>query len=89
GRENLPVVAATILISGIAITLVQLRDLNAALGWVREGRPPDEREHRLTLALAGRATVIMGCGWAIASIFVSVWNIHNSLGFAAVVASAC
>jgi adenylate cyclase len=85
--ENLPLVAAAILIGGIAIHLLMSRELSASLGWVREGREPNEREHRRTLALAGRLVVIMACVWALGTIVLSAWNIHNSLGFAAVVLS--
>lgn len=88
GRENLPLVVVTVLVGGAAITWLFGRDLNAALAWIREGREPDEREHRLTLRLASRAALMDAVTWGVAGLFIGALNVHNSLGFAAVVVSA-
>ncbi len=88
GRENLPLAAATVLAGGAAITWLFGRDLNAALAWIREGRDPDESEHRLTLRLASRAALMDAVAWGIAGLILGALNVHHSLGFAAVVVSA-
>jgi adenylate cyclase len=87
GRENLPLVAVMVLVGGAAITWLFGRDLKTALAWIREGREPDEREHQLTLRLASRAATMDAAAWGLGGIFLGAMNVHNSLGFAAVVTS--
>jgi adenylate cyclase len=88
GAEALPWVVATLLTGGITITWLFGRDLRAALAWIREGRDPDEREHRLTLRLASRAATMDMVAWTVAGVFMAAVSAHHGLGFAAVVLSA-
>ena len=88
GRENLPIVAAVVLVGGLATVAIFRRELNSAIGWVSEGREPEEQEHRLTLSLASRLALIDACSWGFGAVFMGLLNLDHSLGFAAVVTSA-
>ena len=85
--ENLPLVVGTVLVGGVVVNWLGIRD-QAAFHWIREGREPDDGEHSLTLRLASRLTLRSAVGWAVAGLVISLANVHHSLGFAAVVASA-
>src|SRR5437763_12771844 len=52
GWVNAPVIVAFILAVGYLEARVRGRHVSEALRWLVEDRPPDEREHRLTLGLA-------------------------------------
>ena len=86
--ENLPFVGAIVLVGGLAIMRLFGHELSSALGWLRDGREPDEREHHLTLNLASRFALIDACAWALAAVLMGLVNLHHSLGFAAVVTAA-
>jgi adenylate cyclase len=88
GRENLPIVVALVVGLSVAGTLLLGPYLNSALAWLREGRAPDEREHRLTLSLASRLAFLDAGGWWLGGVLMGALNLHHSLGFAAVVVSA-
>ena len=87
GRENLPLVVAIVLVGGVVVTWIGRRD-RVAFDWIREGREPTEDEHSLTLRLASRLTFRSAVGWAVAAFVMGIANLHHSVGFAAVVASA-
>jgi adenylate cyclase len=87
-RENLPFALGFILVGGLLTHPIVWRELRSALGWLREGREPDEREHRLTLGLASRLALLDACAWGLGAIFMGLVNLHNSVGFAAVITSA-
>jgi adenylate cyclase len=88
GREALPWVLGSAVVGGAALTWLMRRDVKSALAWIREGREPDEREHHLTLQLAGRAAIMDWVAWGVAGVFLGALMVHHSLGFAAVVTSA-
>jgi adenylate cyclase len=88
GKEALPVVVLAVLIGGTAITYLFGRDLNRALEWLREGREPDETEHRLTLQLASRAAAFDMAAWSAGAVFMGAFSAHHGLGFAATVTCA-
>jgi adenylate cyclase len=81
-----PVVAAYSLAAGLSITTHSNRHLARALGWIVEGRAPDEREHRLALKLALHGVKLAGFAWIAGGLLFSVLTgIVESWGFAAVV----
>jgi adenylate cyclase len=88
GRENLPYVGVVVVAGGLATWGLFVRELDSALGWLRQGREPDGREHRLTLGLASRLALIDACAWGLGAVVMGLVNVHHSLGFAAVVTSA-
>jgi adenylate cyclase len=82
---NAPFVLPYYLLVGFGITR-HFNRLTGALEWIAEGRPPDEREHRLALGLAVREVKLSALGWLGAGILFSVLNaVAFSWGFAAVV----
>ena len=86
--ENLPYALAVIVIGSAATPLVTRREVSSTLAWVREGREPDEREHRLTLNIASRLALVDVSLWWLGGLLFGLLNLHHSLGFAAVVTSA-
>jgi adenylate cyclase len=87
-RENLPIVAAIVILGGVVIDRWARKYQSEAFDWIRKGREPTVREHRMTLRVASRATLIDAISWLAGGLIVSAFNVHHSLGFAAVVAAA-
>jgi adenylate cyclase len=87
GRENLPLMVVTLAVLGTVVMTVFRREYRAAVGWIVEGREPTEAEHLRTLRLPGRVALIDGAAWIVAAIAFGLFNLHHSLGFAAVVVS--
>jgi adenylate cyclase len=82
---NAPFAVLYYLLTGFAITRYFDR-LEASLGWIAEGRPPSEREHRLALGLAVREVKASALAWIAAVIlFTAINAVAYSWGFAAVV----
>lgn len=87
GALNAPFVLAYVLAAGVAVNRLSRRRVGAALGWIIEGRPPDEHEHRLTLGLTTYGVKLTAAGWVLAGLLFSVFNgFAHSWEFAAVVA---
>lgn len=83
---NALAIVVSIAVEGIVITRHSNRYFPAVLGWLIEGRAPDEREHRRTLGLALYSTKVMGSGWAVAAVLFTVLNgVAHSWEFGAVV----
>ena len=88
GLYNLPVIAVAFVAAGLALGWTSRRGQDAALGWIAEGREPSEREHRLTLGLAGREVLATGVVWVLGGVCFGLLNTAESAGFGAVVAAA-
>jgi adenylate cyclase len=71
---NGPLVAAYLALSGLLVTRHFGRHVSHTLAWVREDRPPDEREHRETLGLAAHAVKIDALAWVAAGALFGVIN---------------
>jgi adenylate cyclase len=83
---NGPLIAAYVLIAGTVVTRLSNRHLAEALRWIGEERPPDEREHRLTLGLPEHNFKLLALGWVVGAILFAALNaVAHSWGFAAVV----
>jgi adenylate cyclase len=81
---NLPFLAAYFVVGGALATRAARRANDAALGWLIEGRPPDEREHRLTLRLPLTMVQLTAIVWGFGTVLFTAINATQSLGFAAV-----
>jgi adenylate cyclase len=75
---NGPLVAVYFVLSAVVITRRFGRRVTEALAWVREDRPPDEREHLRTLGLAAYAVKLDALAWIVAGI---VFGVINSILF--------
>jgi len=71
---NGPLVAAYLLLSSVVVTRRFGRHLSSVLAWVREDRPPDEREHNQTLSLAAYAVKLDALAWVVAGVLFGVFN---------------
>jgi adenylate cyclase len=71
---NGPLVAVYFVLSATVITHRFARHVNAALAWVREDRPPDEREHQQTLGLAAYAVKLDALAWILAGVLFGALN---------------
>jgi hypothetical protein len=69
---NGPLGLAYLLASAVVITRHFGRHVSRALAWVREDRPPGEREHEQTLRLAIYAVKIDALAWVIAGALFGV-----------------
>jgi adenylate cyclase len=89
GVWQLPVIAVYFVLAGLILSWHSRRYQARALGWIAEGREPDEREHRLTLRLAYAEVIATGAAWASAGLVFGLLNaIDESVDFGAVVAAA-
>jgi adenylate cyclase len=89
GLWQLSLVGAAFVAAGVLLGWHSRRTQRAALGWIAEGREPDEREHRLTLRLAGSAVLACGAVWAVGSLLSALlYGFTESLGFGAIVGAA-
>ncbi|MFL5870722.1 MAG: adenylate/guanylate cyclase domain-containing protein [Solirubrobacterales bacterium] len=90
GLWQLPLVAVAFVLAGLFLGWYSRRSQRAALGWVAEGREPDEREHRLTLGLAFSEVLATGVVWLIGSVLGGLLYglTESSLGFGAIVVAA-
>src|ERR1700719_4402275 len=87
GWVNAPVVLAVTGLFGVVYTRSRRRHASEALRWLQENRPPDEREHRLTLGLATYHVKLDALGWSLSAIGFGVFNgLVFSWGLGAVVA---
>ena len=85
---NTLVLPVYIAVAGALITWHSNRHFPDTLGWLVEGRPPDEREHRLTLTLALYGVKISALGWMVGGlVFFALNSLGHSLEFGAVVAA--
>jgi adenylate cyclase len=81
-----PLVAAYLVVSGLTINRVFGRHLARAVSWIVADRPPDEREHRMTLGLAVHAVKLDALAWTLAALlFAVLTGIVHSWGFGLVV----
>ena len=88
GLINGPLVAVSVLIGGNVLLRLARRDREEALGWLAEGREPDDREHSLTLRFASRWTLRLAVAWLVGGLLLSLFNAFtHSVGFAAIVAA--
>jgi adenylate cyclase len=71
---NGPLVAVYFVLSAATITRRFGRRVSEALAWVREDRPPDEREHEDTLGLAAYAVKLDALAWIVAGVVFGVLN---------------
>ncbi len=69
---NGPLVAVYFLLSAVLITRRFGRRVSEALAWVREDRPPDQREHQDTLGLAAYAVKLDALAWIVAGVVFGV-----------------
>jgi adenylate cyclase len=60
---NGPLVFVYLAVSGVIVTRHFGRHVSDSLAWLREDRPPDEREHARTLRLAAYAVKIDALAW--------------------------
>ncbi len=88
GRDNLPLLVASLVIIGLGLTWVASRERKTALGWLKEGREPTDEERRRTLRLPAYAAFLTAAGWSLAVVLGVVFNLDHSLGTAAVIAAA-
>jgi adenylate cyclase len=89
GVWQLPVIAVLFVTAGVFLGWYSRRYQRVALAWVREGREPDEREHRLTLRLAYSEVIATGVIWVLAGLVFGTLNaVTETLGFGAVVLAA-
>src|SRR5438270_7884737 len=85
---NAPVIAVFLIATAVLFIPARRRHIIEALRWLGEERPPDAREHRLTLGLAVYSVKLDAIGWSAAAIFFAVFNgIVFSWGLGAVVAA--
>jgi adenylate cyclase len=85
---NGPLVGAVIALSGVMYSRIKRPHLRGALHWIIEERPPDAREHRLTLGLPVYLVKCDALGWALAAVGFAIFNgILYSWGLAAIVAA--
>jgi adenylate cyclase len=81
---NLPLLAVYFVLGGMVVTRMGRRSNEEALRWLIEGRPPNEREHRLTLRLPLRFAQLTAYVWGVGTVLFIAINATHSLGFAAV-----
>src|SRR5436305_10849202 len=88
GWANAPVIAVTLLLAGWIQTRMSRRHVEKALRWLIEERPPDDREHQLTLGLAAFCVKLDVVAWCAAAVLFAVFNgLVFSWGLAAIVAA--
>lgn len=88
GWVNAPLIAVTIALAALAIQRIRSRRLAEALRWLGQDRPPEEREHRLTLGLALYCTKLDAAAWSVSAVAFAVFNgLVFDWGLAAVVAA--
>jgi len=89
GWVNAPLIPAAIGLAGAIQARRRRRRLDQALRWLREDRPPDEREHRLTLGLALYCTKADAVAWSVSAVVFALLNgVVFDWGLAAVVAAS-
>jgi adenylate cyclase len=89
GVWQLPVTVVYFVIAGLLLGWNSRRYQAQALGWIADGREPNEREHRLTLRLALSEVLPTAAVWVLAGVIFGVLNgATESLGFGAVVLAA-
>jgi adenylate cyclase len=89
GAWQLPLIALVFVIDGLVLGWISRRNQRAALGWIAEGREPDELEHRLTLRLAFSEVLATGIVWALMGVIFGLINgFTYSVDFGAVVLAA-
>lgn len=87
GWVNAPVIVAFLVVVGYVQARVRGRHVGDAPQWLTEARPPDEREHRLTLGLAAYHLKLDALAWTVAAVGLALLNgIVFSWGLAAIVA---
>jgi adenylate cyclase len=88
GWVNAPLVVLFVAVSGVLLDRILGRHVQDALRWISEGRPPDEREHRLTLELAVYEVKLDALLWVAAAAGFGLLNgLAFSWGLAAIVAA--
>jgi adenylate cyclase len=86
GVLNAPLVVAYALATGFVVTRHRDRHLVRALGWIVDERPPNDREHALTLGLAIHGVKLAALAWIVGGVLFAALNgVVESWGFAAVV----
>ena len=89
GWVNAPLIPVAIGLAGVIGARMRRRRLEEALRWRREDRPPDEREHGLTLGLALYCTKADALAWSVAAVVFALLNgLVFDWGLAAVVAAS-
>jgi adenylate cyclase len=87
GWVNTPIVIADLCLFALVYTRSRRLHASEALRWLEENRPPDEREHRLTLGLASYHVKLDAVGWSLSAIGFGLFNgLVFSWGLGAVVA---
>jgi adenylate cyclase len=71
---NGPVVAVLFVITGLLIVRTANAYFEDAVGWLVEGREPNEREHRRTLRAALHSTKVDAIGWSVNAVFFVILN---------------
>jgi adenylate cyclase len=88
GWVNVPVIVVFLVVVGLLQARIRGRHVADALLWLTEDRPPDEREHRLTLGLAAYHVKLDALIWSIAAVGFAVFNgLAFSWSLAAIVAA--
>ena len=88
GAENWPVLLGSLVVIGLGLTWVAGRERRTSLGWLNEGREPNDEESRRVLRLPAFAAVLTAIGWGIAMVVGVAFNLDHSVGAAAVIAAA-
>jgi adenylate cyclase len=89
GVWQLPFLVGGFIGGGVFIGWVSRRNQRLALGWIAEGREPDEAEHRLTLRLCTADVLTTGLVWGVGVLCMAVlYGLTESPGFGAIVAAA-
>ena len=72
----------------VLVTWVLTRERGIALAWLYEGREPTEEEHRRTLRIPTYVSLVTVTGWTIGGLVAGISNLDESVGVAALAASA-
>jgi adenylate cyclase len=87
GWVNAPVIVAYLVAAGWFTKRIRARHVSETLRWLTEDRPPDDREHRLTLGLAAYQVKRDALLWTLAAVIFALLNgLLFSWGLAAIVA---
>ena len=88
GRENLPVLLVSLVVAGVALTVLMKRRRRVALAWLVEGRDPTEREHRMTLGMPTYTAVLTASAWIIGGLVGGLINLDHGFETAALITTA-
>ncbi len=88
GRENAPIMAASVLVIGAALMVVAMRRRRTALAWLSDAREPSEEERQQTLSLPMFNALLTVAGWGTGAVIGFLVNLDHSLGTAALIGAS-